>query len=48
MTKYQIRRLTASAVLVGVTAYLLATEAHRAILAPLWAAFSDYMAYLFA
>lgn len=48
MTKFQIRRLTASALFVGLGAALLATEAHRAILAPLWGIFSDYMAYLFA
>jgi len=46
--KYQIRRLTASALFVGLGAALLATDALRAILAPLWGAFSAYLDYLFA
>lgn len=46
--KYQIRRLTASILLVGLGAYLIATEAHRAILRPLWAMFTDFMNYYIA
>lgn len=41
--KYQIRRLTASALLIGIGAYLLANEALQAILRPLWAAFSYFV-----
>lgn len=48
MTKYQIRRVTASTLLIVLGAVLLAIEVLRAILAPLWGMFSDFMSYLFA
>lgn len=46
--KYEIRILTASALFVGLGAYLLATDALQRILAPLWGAFCDFMFYVFA
>lgn len=46
--KYQIRILSASALVVGLGVYLLTSGALQSILRPLWTMFSDYMTYLSA
>lgn len=48
MTTSQKLRLAGLIAFTGVSVYLLATEAHKAILRPLWTMFSDYMTYLSA
>lgn len=48
MTTSQKLRLAGLIAFTGLSVYLLATEAHKAILRPLWSAFSAYLDYLFA
>lgn len=48
MTKYEIRRLTASIILTGLIAVAIATEAHRHVLAAVWPTITDFFNYLTA